>query len=159
MPRINNVTAYICKNYPHPSELSKTRLTKLVYLSDWKSAQQKNQTLTPITWHFHNFGPYVDDVMESVQEDERFVINYTETMYGDPKMLIEFIGLEDSITGLSSEDTRIIDEVIEETKTMYWDSFIKHVYSTYPIKTIDRYTDLDLIALAVNEQNLDDNKA
>jgi len=34
MKKLANIIAYLSSNYPHKNELSKARLTKLVYLAD-----------------------------------------------------------------------------------------------------------------------------
>jgi len=153
MSKIEDVTAYICKKYPHKQELSKARVTKLVYLSDWKSVQNGNEQLTDIEWYFHNYGPYVDDVIEHVSEDPRFKIVSTNNMYGDYKTLLILKDGAKYKKGLSSNETKIIDDVIEETRDLYWDSFIQHVYSTYPIKATDRHSKLNLKALDIEEKN------
>ena len=52
---------------------------------------------------------------------------------------------------LTLQQTSIINEVILETKSLYWNDFIDHVYSTYPIVHSERYSDLDLVSLAEEE--------
>jgi len=151
MARIKDVTAYICATYPHKHELSKTRVTKLVYLADWKSAQRNEKQLTKIQWYFHNFGPYVDAVIDSAKKDRRFEITSTSNLYGDAKVLFSIREGEDYERGLSSLEMRLIDEVVGETCKLYWDSFIKHVYDTFPIRATNRHQDLDLISLAKKE--------
>jgi hypothetical protein len=151
MPRIKDVTAYICATYPNKHELSKTRVTKLVYLADWKSAQRNKKQLTKIQWYFHNFGPYVDAVIESAKKDRRFEITSTSNLYGDAKTLFTIREGEDYKLGLSLSDMELIDEVIGETSKLYWDSFIKHVYDTFPIRATNRHQDLNLISLAKQE--------
>ena len=151
MARIKDVTAYVCAKYPHKEELSKARVTKLVYLSDWKSAQKNNKQLTKIEWYFHNYGPYVDAVVNSAVKDPRFNIKSTSTMYGDSKTLFTIKDGTEFDKGLTEDEQLIIDGVINETKDLYWDSFIKHVYDTYPIRVTDRHKTLNLIALAKKE--------
>ena len=41
-----------------------------------------------------------------------------------------------------------IDHVINETKNLNWDQFIRLVYSTFPIASAERYTYIDLIEKA-----------
>jgi hypothetical protein len=41
MATLGDVMAYLCEHYPHKDDLSKARLTKLVYLADWKSAIER----------------------------------------------------------------------------------------------------------------------
>jgi hypothetical protein len=153
MARIKDVTAYICAMYPIKHELSKTRVTKLVYLADWKSAQRTEKQLTKIKWYFHNFGPYVDAVIDSAKKDRRFEITSTSNLYGDPKILFSIREGEDYKRGLSLSDMELIDEVIGETSKLYWDSFIKHVYDTFPIRATNRHQDLNLISLAKQESS------
>ncbi|BCV29041.1 Panacea domain-containing protein [Shewanella algae] len=151
MAKIRDVTAYICAKYPHKDELSKARVTKLVYLADWKSAQLTSKQLTKIEWYFHNYGPYVDAVVDAAHKDSRFHIIKTSTMYGDSKTLFTIKDGAEFKKGLSDDERRIIDSVINETKNLYWDSFIRHIYDTYPIRVTDRHKNLNLIALAKQE--------
>lgn len=150
MAQIQDIAAYLCGRYPHKHELSKTRLTKLVYLADWKSVQKTGHQMSPIKWFFHNFGPYVDDVVESVKGDPRFHIEYTRNFYGDEKMLISLKPRTDYRKNLSSTDVEILDHVIKDTSEMYWNDFLRHVYSTPPIAKTDRYETLDLERFAQN---------
>lgn len=151
MARIKDVTAYVCAKYPHKDELSKARVTKLVYLADWKGAQQNRKQLTKIEWYFHNYGPYVDAVVDSALKDPRFDVISTSTMYGDSKTLFTLKDDTDCEKGLSANERQIVDSVIDETRNLYWDSFIKHVYDTYPIRVSDRHKTLNLVALAKQE--------
>lgn len=143
-----DVAAYICEHYPHPSELSKTRLTKLVYLADWESAKRSGKQLTNIKWFFHNYGPYVDDVIDAVQGDGRFNVVTARNFYGDSKMEIRLSGAKLETDSLGPDEKKILDDVIETTSAMYWNSFIKHVYSTAPIEKSDRFSQLDLTQFA-----------
>jgi len=147
MAKIRDVAAYFCRKYPHKSELSKTRLTKLVYLADWESVKRNGKQITPIRWYFHNFGPYVDNVILEVQSDNRFELITSLNFYGDQKTVIS---LKDDarLSGLTDEEIEILENVIDETSPMYWDGFIKHVYSTEPIVSRDRYEFLDLESFA-----------
>jgi hypothetical protein len=151
MARIKDVTAYICAKYPHKDELSKARVTKLVYLADWKAAQQSNKQLTKIEWYFNNYGPYVDAVVNAAKKDPRFNVISTSTMYGDSKTLFTIKNDANFEKDLTESERKIIENVISETKNLYWDSFIKHVYDTYPIRVTDRHKTLNLVSLAKQE--------
>lgn len=155
MAKVNDVAAYICENYPHQSELSKTRLTKLVYLVDWESTKKHGRQATKIRWFFHNFGPYVDDVIEAVQSDKRFDVITTENFYGDEKLEIKLKESSKGNSNISAEDAEIIDAVISNTKSMYWNTFIKHVYDTAPIKNSNRFRYLDLVEFAKDDKSLE----
>lgn len=147
MNKLQQIIAYICLRYPYNSELSNARLTKLVYLADWTSALLDDRQLTDIRWLFNHYGPYVNDVIDSVKNKHGFIVDNTSTSYGTPKQMVKYIGDTSQIT-LSNRTCNIIDAVIEKTKTMYFNEFIDYIYSTYPVASNERYSNLDLVGLA-----------
>ena len=150
---IDNVVRYLVRHYPESSELNKTKLTKLVYLIDWKYAQKYRDQVTNIKWKFDHYGPYVSDVIEAVIADKDLSINETYSVFGTAKYIINSNIDKDLLDygSLTSQQISIIDEVILETKSLYWNDFIDHVYSTYPIVHSERYSDLNLVSLAEEE--------
>lgn len=104
--------------------------------------------ITDIKWYFHNFGPYVDDVIEVVQSDPRFEVVHSRNYYGEGKLEIRSSGRQASDSALDAQELSILDKIISETSSMYWNSFIKHVYATDPIQQSDRYQQLDLVGFA-----------
>jgi hypothetical protein len=147
MANLKDVVAYLCQKYPHKNELSKARLTKLVYLADWRSAITQSKQLTSIEWTFNHFGPYVDDVVALARSDADFEVRPGVTMYGDEK---ETIGVRRGLpcSSLTADDKQVLDFVIESTQGKNWDSFIRLVYSTYPIVSKPRFAMLNLVELA-----------
>ena len=53
---ILNVIKYILSAYPHKNELSASRLTKMLYLTDWKNAIEHDAQLSKTVWHFNKYG-------------------------------------------------------------------------------------------------------
>jgi hypothetical protein len=147
MNKLQNIVAYLCLNYPYKSELSKARLTKLVYLADWFSSIVSGKQMTNIQWIFNHYGPYVDDVVNSVDGVYGFSISRESTIYGTNKDVVSFEGDEGMIS-LSQMDCSILNTVIEKTKTLYFNDFIDYVYSTYPVQSNERYSILNLELLA-----------
>lgn len=144
MAKTEDIAAYIVHKYPHKSELSKARLTKMAYLADWKSVSIRGKQISAIKWYFHNFGPYVDDVAEAARSDPRIEAKFTKNYYGDMKEEFSPVGYCDDFGSLDRKDIDILERIIEETSRLYWSGFIKHVYDTPPIKGSDRYTFLKL---------------
>lgn len=147
MNKLQNIIAFICANYPHKSELTKARVTKLVYLSDWFSALLDKKQLTEIEWVFNHYGPYVDDVVDAAHSAFGFKIEHQNTMYGTSKYVLSYNGDEESIK-LEERDKEILNAVMEKTKAMYFNQFVDYVYSTYPVKTKERYSTFNLVKLA-----------
>ena len=146
MTSLTDIIAYLCKNYPHKQELSKARLTKMVYLADWRNALQHEKQLTDIKWIFNHYGPYVDDVINAVNEDKHLSVENRQNMFGGDKGIIKLDA--DYEPRLTEDEAKILDSVIESTKNKYWNDFIQFVYSTYPVRASDRYDSFDLPKLA-----------
>lgn len=147
MNKLQQVIAYLCANYPHKSELSKARLTKLVYLADWFAALLDGNQLTDINWVFNHYGPYVNDVVEAANSSSSFTINDDVTIYGSRKNVISFNGKPSDIH-LSSRECVILDAAIQKTQNLCFNDFIDYIYSTYPVKRRERYSQLNLVSLA-----------
>ena len=152
MAELRDVVAYLCDTYPHPKELSNARLTKMVYLADWKNAIEREEQLTDLTWEFSHYGPYVPDVICLARSEDDFEVERGETMYGNQKELVrhqaEFGMLAASYPSLAPEDRDILDFVIRSVEDKNFTEFVKLVYSTYPMITQVRYSKLDLVDLA-----------
>lgn len=151
MDTLKNALAYILKNYPQNMrhELSNARVTKILYLADWHQAINYDKQITNIEWYFDNYGPYVNDIKSEAEAyPDLFSIVNSNNMYGQPKTMLS---LKDASyePKLSEDEKKSLEHVIEETKQMYWDSFIKLVYSTYPIISSERYNHLNLIEKAI----------
>ena len=154
MNKLANIIAYITREYPRKHELSNARLTKMIYLADWLSANKRGCQISDIQWYFDNYGPFVHDVLETVQEHpEMFAIRHTSNVFGGEKTLVELKCSKVNID-LTAEERLILDDVINKTECLYWNDFIKLVYSTYPIISSDRYSFLDLIEKAKEYQEI-----
>lgn len=148
MAHLKDVIAYLLKEYPFADELSNARVCKMIYLADWRHAIRQGKTITNINWYFDNFGPYVEDVKQVVQDNpELFSLESTSTIYGDPKTLFSLKNSEYE-PRLADEEVKTLDYVISKTKPLNWSEFIKLVYSTYPIQSSERYQNLNLPTLA-----------
>lgn len=152
----SDVIRYVIKNYPYPNELSKARINKIIYLVDWKSAIQQDQQITDIQWVFNHYGPYVDTIETLIRLDDRFYIEEAINPYGSPKHIVT---LETDIDFNEPDGTtkEILDFIIEKTKRFYWDKFIQLVYSTYPIISQEKGSNLDLVVLAKEYKELKKN--
>ncbi|MBB6135556.1 hypothetical protein HD842_003723 [Massilia aurea] len=140
---IDDILLYICLRYPRPQELSKARLTKMVYLADWNSCVRNGRQLTSINWYFNNFGPYVEDVVEAAKRSPMLDVMETENFYGDPKQVIR-VRPDAILPRLDRPTQEILEYIIDETKGLYWSDFIRYVYATKPIAESTRYSKLDL---------------
>ncbi len=148
MAEIIDVIAYIIRNSPNKPDLSNARLTKMVYLADWRHAITQKSLITSINWYFDNYGPFVWDIKRTAEENPDIIsISPQVNAYGNPKLLFG-LNQENYDPILTLEEKGSLDHVIEKTKDLNWGEFIRLVYSTFPILTSERYTYLDLIKKA-----------
>lgn len=147
MDRLRDVIAYISRNYPYKDELSNARVTKMVYLADWRSVITRGKQLTDLEWEFSNYGPYVTDVIQVAETDPAFEVVRTKNPYGASKDLVR-VADDVAYPSLTEEEKELLDFVINSSASKNWDDFIKLVYSTYPIITQERFSKLDLVKLA-----------
>jgi len=155
MTQLRDVMAYLIKNYP-PSmsdELSNARLTKMVYLADWRHVLETGNQITAIDWYFDNFGPFVRDIETTASVNtDLFKIEATRNMYGQYKKKFSMVRSEyDPVLAQSERDA--LDHIISITQKLYWNDFIRLVYSTHPIASSERYSHLDLKQKAKEYQN------
>ena len=149
----DNVLRYIVRYYPFDFELTKTRLTKLIYLIDWESSLESGAQLTDIEWYFNHYGPYVSDVFDTADEDSDLRIVEKVSNFGTKKFLVESkIEKSELQFELNESERKIIDKVIDKTKSMNWNEFIDYVYSTFPIVKSEKYGVLNLVKLAEEYQ-------
>lgn len=153
MTYLVDIIKYFCKNYPHRNELSNARLTKMVYLADWENCKIHKKQITNINWYFDNYGPYVEDIKNAAINSNDFIVEQVVNSHGTPKTLIN-INVGAKINNLSEEEIKILNKVIDDTKKLFWNDFIKYVYSTEPIKNNPRHKNLDLIKISKEIENL-----
>lgn len=143
MSLLKDLMAGIFLAYEKQSDLSVSRFTKLVFLCDWVSAVKTGEPITDVKWFFNHFGPYVDDVVDVLDED--FEITEGKTVFGNTKRTIKYKG--DHVI-LSEHVKETIDFVLSKTSHLNYTSFIKMVYAQYPVRTSVKYSKLDLVSLA-----------
>lgn len=150
MAKLKDVMAYLIKNYPENirHEMSNARLTKMVYLADWHRVLKSDKQITNIDWYFDNYGPFVHDIERKAAScDNIFSVNLGSNMHGQPK---KSIVLRDNAyrPKVTEGEEASLNHIIDVTKKLYWDDFIKLVYATHPIASSERYSFLDLIEKA-----------
>lgn len=148
MADLIDVIRYLCANYPNQSDLSNARLTKMVYLADWRAAIYHGRPITAVSWVFNHYGPYVEDVVDEARKhSDEFQIIETRNIYGNRKTLVRYIG-KPNWPSLGEDEESVLDHVIDTTSKKSWDAFLNLVYATYPVTTQARYSPLDLEELA-----------
>lgn len=141
--KLLSIIKYILANYPYPNELSASRLTKMIYLADWKEAIINGKQLTDINWFFNHHGPYNDEILHEAKKDKNISVTVKINIFGAKKTHIELHNNEKPIN-IDDESSKILNFVMDATKDKNYTDFIKLVYSTYPVISSKKYSTLDL---------------
>lgn len=157
MTELKDIIAYYCKKYPHKAELSKARLTKMVYLADWKSALERSKQISDIKWVYNHYGPYVDDVTIVAQTDKIFDVESTHNVYGGNKEIVR-LKSDNYQPSLTNTERNILDHIVTITASKYWNPFMELVYSTYPVMTSSKHSELNLVELAKDYKAMEASK-
>lgn len=145
MATLRDAMAYVCSQYPG-SDLSKAKLAKILYLSDWKAALAGRPQITPIEWKFNHYGPYVTDVVDTARDAEGFELVHDWTAFGNRRTIVKYNG--GMPLNMGEDERETIDEIIRRVAPLSFDAFLKLVYSTYPVVVSDRGSALNLGRLA-----------
>ncbi len=148
MTTLLDVMVYICQHYPRKDDLSTSRLTKMIYLADWRGAIDLDRPVTNTVWLYGFYGPDTVNVVNAARANPSlFSVRLVPNAYSGPK---EVIALKPRARPpqLGSEDRRILDIVIHTTLNMNWAELVRFVYSTYPMLSQQRGSVLPLRKLA-----------
>ena len=149
MNTLKDICLYLVSNYPAKS-ISNARLTKMVYLADWKCALHYPKQMTEIEWYFDTYGPFVWDIEEMAKKNpDTFEIKVLPNPMNDTG-ITRTIALSkmEVLPKVSRPAEGILDHVLAKTAGLSWSEFIKLVYSTYPVAKSEQFKILDLVTRA-----------
>ncbi|MFW6102005.1 MAG: hypothetical protein ACOC90_11525 [Bacteroidota bacterium] len=140
--------------------LSRIHLIKYVYLADLEYARYHGgQTYTGLPWRFYKFGPYCEEVLETI-EPAMNEIGAEKTVSSHPKFEDDFIKWgyqaddEDVPDKLREELDIIIDGTIQRMVGKYGadtEGLLHHTYNTVPMLTAAPNEKLDFKTVAEME--------
>lgn len=139
MVRAGNLEKYIQRHYPHREELSKARLTWMLYLADWKSVITNGVQITDIVWGLSDQGPYAKEGWRRSRR-ESGLRRGLHRSHSPLRASTSF--------SITKEEAEILDFVIESCASKSWLEFKRLIYSTYPVMTQRKAEKLDLPKLA-----------
>lgn len=134
---------YFLKNL---GKLPKSRFVKLFYLLDWKSALLTGKLTTNLEWYYDHYGPFLPKIIEILLKSGKITIESNSNSMGAEAEYVNIsLPLEDDDIQLAESEIKLADQIIEVTRELNFTDFIKLVYSTYPVRSSNKYTKLDLI--------------
>lgn len=152
--KLKDLIVYMLSQYPCPEDLSNSRLTKLIFLVDWKSCLVAGRRVSEIDWYFDNYGPYVEDIIELVRLDSDFEIRPVKERSGAIKSVVSLSKGFHDVVGLDEVSKVCVKFVIDLTLDKGYDEFVALIYSLYPVVTCPKYSRVDLVKKALEYKNL-----
>lgn len=141
---VQAIFSYIYKHYPTDYVLDLDRLTKLVFLADWKASISLGKAITDVQWEIVNSEPQMD------RSSLRKVVDFIGTR--DKKISIGNIEIT-FLKVIKPNQRGIIDFVIEATKDKTDAELAQLVNSTFPALTQDETDAINLPKLAKHYSN------
>jgi hypothetical protein len=151
MAKIEDVITYIYAQYPNPLELSPSKLLKIMYLIDWRSALVRGIQVTDLQWRVDENGPSCDIEPRPVSSSEWWwpMLNREKRSRIHPLIDRWFARRSSGWGSLNADDKAVIDFVLRTAASKHFGEFTQLVYSTYPLQRNDRSrARLDLVGLA-----------
>lgn len=143
MSDLKDVVAFMIEAYPHKKELSKERMTKMMYLVDLIAKKRAGHLITTINWRDNQYGSNVDEISELAQNDADINVVETGNFYGYEK---ELLGVRDGfISGLGKEEQAVVREVVRKTKDLYRDDFLEYVIRFDPDELEDESSEMEAV--------------
>lgn len=144
MARLQDVLTYLFKNLGDRNDLNPRRMTRILYLLDWKAAIELGSQITDVKWKIVDFEPTID--LNSVKD----LVYYVE--HKDQSFIMEFLDFFNKLSReeqrLSREEQSIINFVVSITAKKKDEELAHLVYSTFPAFTQDETDKIDLPDLA-----------
>jgi hypothetical protein len=149
MATLKDITLYaLCKN----TSISRSELTKLVYLFDYFHAKKFKKQYTNIRWYYDRFGPFVHDVENSILGVDGIKRSRSLNPFGKRGTYFSYSG---ECPDIDDQDlVNILDYVIGSYKEHTYKSFIEDlVYQTSPVKKTRQYDYINIEKCVAEEMD------
>ena len=158
MATLKDLVAFVISEYPKPDELTRARLTKLLYLADVEWAWRRGEQLTDIQWFWDDYGPFVPDAggsVKTLEEEEKVKVLADTTPFGKPKHWYEWIAPKPPEDLHLPEEVRdMLKKLISQTWHLSFGLFLQQVYGTAPMKSSEQYQPLDVSGVMKKQREL-----
>lgn len=124
------------------------RVNYCVYLADWIACIMYANPITKIKWELINSSPLSQEIMDLPFKFPELFNNSVRKTYTNKELVtIKYKGRYKDIK-LEDKELVVIKAVHQKTVKMEFTNLVDYVYSTYPFKTVERNSILDLKQLA-----------
>lgn len=134
-PKLNSIIYYLVKSLPN--RLNRTKLVKLVFLIDKLAKEKNGKTITGLEYIFLLYGPFADEIVDSVELMDDHEIKETKNRDGSFSYSIANNPRFEPLEFLDNKEKDILFEIIEEYGYKSLREILDYVYGLEEIKDAD----------------------
>ena len=114
---------------------SRTKLVKLLYLSDVEAKERLGRTITGLRYIYHFYGPYAPEIIEKALEMDGEEIR---EVYNPLFDRYEYYAVKEEIdVGLDPDEIEVLNEVIKKYGRMSTSEIKEVAYNTEQMKKVE----------------------
>ena len=140
--KLEELIKYIVGNHDSDTVLTRTKLMKLLFLADRISKSEFGSKISDTDYIKYHYGPYSETVIDTLEEldGEGIAEMMGRTSRGK---YYQYVPLHASVTGnLSTEEKRVVDDILETYGDMDTEELVDEVYAMYNLDDVSKYTHL-----------------
>lgn len=134
--KLRDAITYIVRNF-NPEGIQRTKLVKLLFLSDRKAKDKLGKKITDIEYIRYHYGPFKPEILSTLEEMDGYGIQEkTESSKygGKAYRYVEGNNPRTSCSSISQKEKEIIDEVVEKYRRVSLEDILNEIYSLEEIK-------------------------
>jgi uncharacterized phage-associated protein len=145
--KLRDAVAYVVDRFcaRQNAPLTRTKLVKYLYLTDYLSAQQRHRPVTGIQYKSYYYGPYAPEILEAAESQPQYIA-YESFIRSDgaPYYAYRPTGTKPRYETLSTEDREAIEGVLTKYASLSLTELLREVYQTPPFQNAEMLEQINL---------------
>jgi uncharacterized phage-associated protein len=147
--KVRDAVAYIVGRFNElqRAPLTRTKLVKYLYLSDFASARARGKPITDLTYRSYYYGPYAPEILDAAENQSQYIVfERAARSDGAPYYAYRPTDARPKLDTLTDEECALIDGVLEKFGTLTLKQLLREVYQTEPFQKTEMLETIDLTA-------------
>lgn len=122
------------------SQLTRTKLVKLLYLADQMSFDEREEKISNVAYMKYYYGPFSQEIIDKSKEmDKKGLIRENRGRGSKGKFYLYEPGPNAEPASLDNEERELLNEIIQEYGNKDTKELVDEVYDEYDIDDYDKY--------------------
>ena len=138
--KLKEMIKYIVGQYDEPRVLTRTKLIKLLYLSDKFAEEERGSKISDTDYVMYQYGPYSEEITDTLEDMDGGAIS--EVIGRSPSgKYYQYVPRHANVSGeLSEREKEIIDRVLRDYGDFDTEELVDEVYTMYNLDNNKKYT-------------------